>query len=57
MLDKKTMIQDLWEHENYHLTVDEMLSLAKRGFMSDLKNLSKYEVKKKWSKVFGEEYQ
>ena len=57
MLDKETMIQDLWEHENYHLTVDEMLSLAKLGFMMDIENLSINEVKEKWSKVFGEEYQ
>ena len=56
MLDKETMIQDLWEHENYHLTVDEMLSLAKLGFMRDIENLSTDEVKEKWSKVFGEEY-
>ena len=50
------MIQDLWEHENYHLTVDEMLSLAKLGFTRDIENLSIDEVKEKWSKVFGEEY-
>jgi|TARA_X000001382_G_scaffold26857_1_gene17284 hypothetical protein len=57
MLDKETMIRDLWEHEDYHMTVHQMLSLAKLGFTMILDDLSIDEVKEKWSKVFGEEYQ
>ncbi len=56
MLDKETMIRDLWEHEDYHMTVHQMLSLAKLGFTMILDDLSTDEVKEKWSKVFGEEY-
>lgn len=54
-LDRDHMVNDLWHHEQHHMTVMELLLMAEGVFYGLHDNLSYDEVFDKWHKVFGEE--
>ncbi len=53
-LDREQMIDDLWHHEQHHMTVMELLLTAQGVFYGIYDNLSHDEVFDKCNKVFGE---